>query len=235
MGASGWRTPGRCRPARRSAALHHRDAAADLRGHAQVMRDEQHGQAEPRAQFLQQRQDLRLHRHIQRRDRLVGDQQFRLHRQRPGDADALALAAAEFVREALRGRRVELHQRQQLARAGAARRARGVPCAIGPSAMMSPTRRRGLSEANGSWNTIWMRLRNGFQAARSSRGQVGVVEADGAFVRAAPAARRSAPAWICPIRFRRPGRASRPDAQREVGVCTAGTGVPPPSRPPPRR
>ena len=45
---------------------------------------------------------------------------------------------------------------------------RGTPCATGPSAKMSPTRRRGFSDAKGSWNTIWMRLRYGFQAARDS-------------------------------------------------------------------
>ena len=36
-----------------------------------------------------------------------------------------------------------------------------VPCVIGPSAMMRPTVRRGLREAKGSWNTIWMRRRYG--------------------------------------------------------------------------
>jgi hypothetical protein len=35
--------------------------------------------------------------HVQRRYRLVGDDQVRVHRQRPGDGEALALAAGELV------------------------------------------------------------------------------------------------------------------------------------------
>ena len=58
---------------------------------AQVVRDEQVGQPELGLQIQQQIQDLRLHRDVQRRDRLVGDHQARVERQRAGDADALAL------------------------------------------------------------------------------------------------------------------------------------------------
>ncbi len=46
----------------------------------------------------QQLQDLRLHRHVERGGRLVGDQQFRAAEQRHGDHHALAHAAGEFVR-----------------------------------------------------------------------------------------------------------------------------------------
>ena len=49
-------------------------------------------------QFAQQLQDLRLQRHVQRRRRLVGDQQFRLSDQRHGDQHALAHAPRELVR-----------------------------------------------------------------------------------------------------------------------------------------
>ena len=45
--------------------------------------------------------DLRLDRHVERRHRLVADQQRRLERERARDADALALAAGELVRIAL--------------------------------------------------------------------------------------------------------------------------------------
>jgi len=51
------------------------------------------------------------------------------------------------------GLRLAIDQHQSRARA------RLSPCVTGPSAMMSPTRRRGLSEAKGSWKIIWMRLR----------------------------------------------------------------------------
>ena len=43
-------------------------------------------------------QDLRLRRHVERRGRLVGDQQRRIEHQRGRDHDALALAAGDLVR-----------------------------------------------------------------------------------------------------------------------------------------
>ena len=63
------------------------------------MGDEQVGQPELVLKFLEQVDDLRLHRDVQRRHRLVGDDQFGLQGQRPGDADPLALPAGELVRE----------------------------------------------------------------------------------------------------------------------------------------
>ena len=61
--------------------------------------------AKPSPQVRDQVDDLRLDRHVERRDRLVGDQQLRRQRERAGDGDALALAAGEFVRIARRRRR----------------------------------------------------------------------------------------------------------------------------------
>ena len=46
--------------------------------------------------------DLRLDRHVERRDRLVADDEPRLDRERARDADPLALAAGELVRIAAR-------------------------------------------------------------------------------------------------------------------------------------
>ena len=43
-------------------------------------------------------EDLLLRRHVERRGRLVGDQQGRVERERRGDHDALALAARDLVR-----------------------------------------------------------------------------------------------------------------------------------------
>ena len=51
-------------------------------------------------QVFEQVDHLRLDRHVERRHRLVADDQLGAHRQRAGDADALALAAGEFVRVA---------------------------------------------------------------------------------------------------------------------------------------
>ena len=106
--ACGVGVPRRARTAPRSrpvstmrAEIHHRDPVRDVADQAQIMRDEQHGEAEPLLQLQQQVDDLRLHRDVEGGDQLVGDQAFRLHRQRPRDADALALAAGEFMRIAV--------------------------------------------------------------------------------------------------------------------------------------
>src|SRR5450830_644987 len=62
------------------------------------MGDEQHRHAEPLLRVLEQFQDLRLHRHVERRGRLVGNQQVGLIRQGHRDHHALALAARQLVR-----------------------------------------------------------------------------------------------------------------------------------------
>ena len=81
-----------------AAEIHDRDPVADVLDHRQIVRDEQVGQLELVLQIHQQVDDLRLDRDVERRDRLVADDQLRVQRQRAGDADALALAAGEFVR-----------------------------------------------------------------------------------------------------------------------------------------
>ena len=65
------------------------------------MGDEDERQPELALQLAQQVEDLRLDRHVERGDRLVGDDQLRLQRERARDADALALAAGELVRVAV--------------------------------------------------------------------------------------------------------------------------------------
>jgi hypothetical protein len=57
-------------------------------------------QAELRLEVLEQVQDLRLDGHVQRGHRLVGDDEAGPQGERAGDADALALAAAEGVGKA---------------------------------------------------------------------------------------------------------------------------------------
>ena len=76
------------------AEVHDRDPIADVLDDAHVVGDEHVGQPELALELLEQVEDLRLDRHVERRDRLVADDQVRLEDQRPGDADALALAAA---------------------------------------------------------------------------------------------------------------------------------------------
>jgi hypothetical protein len=63
--------------------------------------DEDIGQAVAVLQIVKQVQHLRLHRDVERGDRLVEHDQFRAGGERAGDADALGLAAGEFVRVAV--------------------------------------------------------------------------------------------------------------------------------------
>src|SRR5206468_1253260 len=71
-------------------------------------------QVEIALQAREQVEDLRLHRHVERRDRLVADDQLRVDRQGPGDADPLPLAAGELVWKAVVVLRVEADDVEQL-------------------------------------------------------------------------------------------------------------------------
>ena len=84
------------------AEIHDRDRVAHMRHRGQIMRDEQVGEAELGLQIAEQIQDLRPDRHIERRHRLVKHDEARRQCQGPGDRDALALPAREFVREQIR-------------------------------------------------------------------------------------------------------------------------------------
>ena len=53
------------------------------------------GDAEVLLQVQEQVEDLRLNAHVERADRLVGDDELGLAGKRRGDADALALAAGK--------------------------------------------------------------------------------------------------------------------------------------------
>ena len=80
------------------AEIHHRNALGDVLDNRQIVGDEEIGEPELLLQVLQQVDDLGLDRHVQRRHRLVADDQLGLDGERPRDADALALAAGELVR-----------------------------------------------------------------------------------------------------------------------------------------
>ena len=83
------------------AQIHDGDVLADVAHHRQVVRDEQVGEPEILLQTHQQVENLRLDRDVERRDRLVGDDEVRLDGERPRDADALPLSTAELVRLAV--------------------------------------------------------------------------------------------------------------------------------------
>ena len=80
------------------AGVHDPDAIRILRDHAEIMSDQQHPHALIGAQSPQQLQHLRLDGHIQRRRRLVGDQQLRPSGESHRDHRALPQAAGEFER-----------------------------------------------------------------------------------------------------------------------------------------
>ncbi|CUJ82633.1 Uncharacterised protein [Achromobacter sp. 2789STDY5608615] len=96
------------------AQVHHCHPVRHVAHHRQIVADEHIRQPELLLQIAHQVQDLRLHRHVQRRGRLVAHQELGLRRQRPRDRNALALAARELVRIARRVVRRQAHQRQQI-------------------------------------------------------------------------------------------------------------------------
>ena len=77
---------------------HHADPVGDPPHDAEVVGDEQHRHARLGLEPRQQLEDLRLHGHVERGGRLVGDEEVGLVGERHGDHDALPLPAGELVR-----------------------------------------------------------------------------------------------------------------------------------------
>ena len=76
-----------------AAEIHHGDVVSHLRDHAHVMGNQHQRHAFCPLQPSQQRQNLRLCRHVERGGRLVRDQDLRIGCQRQGNTDTLAQAA----------------------------------------------------------------------------------------------------------------------------------------------
>ncbi len=83
------------------ALVHDRDPVGDVADDADVVGDEDVGEAELLLEVVEQVDDLSADRDVEGGDRLVGDDQLRVQRQRPGDPDPLPLAAGELVRVAV--------------------------------------------------------------------------------------------------------------------------------------
>ena len=163
-------------------------------------------------------------RHVEGRDRLVEDEQLRLEGERPGDPDALALAAGELVRIPV----AVLGVRARPARAGSATRSR--PAVAGTdrgSAAARPRSRstgmRGFSEAYGSWNTTCRSRRTPAELALVDRGQVGAGRTAPRRWSATVSRRRPVPSSTCRTPTRRPGPGSRPGRGRSDTSDTACT------------
>ncbi len=80
------------------ARVHHDDAVRHLGHDAQVVGDEKETHAGLFLKLLQQREDLRLHGHVERGRGFVSDQDVGLQRQRHRDHQPLPLTARELVR-----------------------------------------------------------------------------------------------------------------------------------------
>ncbi len=118
----------------------------DVPHDAEIVRDEEIGEAQLRLQVGEEVEDLRLDRDVERRDRLVGDDELRREHERAGDRDALALAAGEHVRIAtvVLGPQADLRHH----RPGALCALRSVSFVLiaSGSSRIAPTFLRGLSE-----------------------------------------------------------------------------------------
>jgi hypothetical protein len=79
------------------AEVHDHHLVRHVVDHAEVVGDQQDREAELVAQVLEQVEDLGLDRDVERRDRLVGDDQLGLDGERTRNPDPLPLAARELV------------------------------------------------------------------------------------------------------------------------------------------
>ncbi len=144
------------------AEVHDRDPVRDVADDREVVRDEEVRQLEVGLEGLEQVDDLGLDRDVERRDRLVADDEVRVERERAREPDALALAARELVRVARRRIRGKPDDLEQLTHAP--RRSSffpEMPWTRSGSPTMRPTLCRGFSDAYGSWKTICIRRRSG--------------------------------------------------------------------------
>ena len=143
-----------------AAGIHHRDAIGGLGDHAHVVGDQHDGGAVLAPEPLQERDDLRLHRDVERGRRLVGDDQLGLGAERERDHDALAHAAGELVRIAVDAplRRRDADLGEELDRAP--RAPRGREPGMGPDRLdelLADAVER-VEAVSGSWKIMPMRL-----------------------------------------------------------------------------
>src|SRR5215469_479716 len=83
------------------AQIHHCHALGDVAYHAEVMGNEEVGEAKLALEPLHQVDDLRADGDVERAYWLVGNDEFRLDADRARDGDTLSLATAELVRIAI--------------------------------------------------------------------------------------------------------------------------------------
>ena len=76
----------------------HDDTVGAVGGNAEIMGDQQHRGADLAPEIIDQIEDAALDGDVERRGRLVSDDQLGLERDGDGDEDALAHAARQLVR-----------------------------------------------------------------------------------------------------------------------------------------
>ena len=96
------------------AQIHNADSRTDMLYDGQIVGDKKISEFSCLLQFLQHIDDLCLDGNIQRRYRFVADDEARIYRQRPGDADTLSLSAGKLMRETVLELRVQSHQLHEL-------------------------------------------------------------------------------------------------------------------------
>ena len=79
--------------------VHHHRAVGEVAGRRDVVRDVEDRDLQTVAQVTQQVEDAEADRHVEHRDRLVGEQDLRVRGQGAGDRDALPLTTGQLVRE----------------------------------------------------------------------------------------------------------------------------------------
>jgi hypothetical protein len=99
------------------AEVHHGDAVTEVLDHGEVMGDEEIRESSLVLEIVEEVDHLSLDRDIERTDRFVADDKPGFDCERAGDADALALAAAEFVRVPIPQGRIEANVAKQLGNA----------------------------------------------------------------------------------------------------------------------
>src|SRR3989338_8683333 len=77
--------------------IHDRHAMTYMLDHPEIVRNKEIGKMHLLLELLEEIDNLGLNRDIQGGDRLIGNDELRIHGQRPGDADPLPLTAAELM------------------------------------------------------------------------------------------------------------------------------------------
>ena len=90
--------------------IHHDHLITEMFDYFEVVADEHQREAELFPKVHQQIEHLRLHRHVQRRNWFIGNDELRFHRQRPRDIQSLPLAAGKFMRKTISNFRAQLHR-----------------------------------------------------------------------------------------------------------------------------